>query len=117
MVRISDMLKRRVLVARVSARELEGALAQEARGASTLVIDFDGVEAVAPSFVDELLTMIGEARTHGAEMFVFANMPMRFASKYSMLAEAHSKQIEIDATGERESWILTPAAPAAAPTL
>ena len=102
--------------ARLGSRVGGSFLAAEANGSSPLVIDFDGIDGISPSIVDELLTMIAEMRAPGAQSIVFANVPTRLSSKYSVLVKAHSKQIEIDATGERESWILTPATPAAAPT-
>lgn len=114
-MKVNDILRRRALGARSSARELQGILAEEARDTETLVIDFDGIGAIAPSFVDEILTMVAEMRTPGLRRVVFANAPMRHSLKFSMLADAHSQDIEYDASGERETWILTPsAAPTAA---
>ena len=110
MVKVKERLPRRALVIRGSARELGEELALEAAGDSPLVIDFDGIDGVSPAFVDEILTMLDEAEAPGPERLVFANLPTRLSRVYTVLAGAHSKEIELDASGERETWILTPAA-------
>ncbi len=110
MVKVKERLPHRAVIVRVLARELGEELAREAAVDSPLVIDFDGIDGVSPAFVDEILTMLDEADAPGPERLVFANLPTKLSMKYTVLAGAHSKEIELDASGERETWILTPSA-------
>ncbi len=66
-LRVHDVLKDRILVSRTSARRLEDALRTAMAGMTThedaasttpVIVDFEGVEGVAPSFVLVLVLIV-----------------------------------------------------------
>lgn len=117
MLRVHDVLKDRILVSRESARLLESALsstmvsagtAGEACGTMPVTVDFEGIEGIAPSFLDELLSifesLIG-AETNGVERcLIVANPPTRLSLKFEAIARGHGMSIRALSDG---SWFLT----------
>lgn len=58
-LRVFDLVGRRVLVTRESARSLGPALSRAAEsGDDEIVLDFAGVEGVTPSLLDEILAVV-----------------------------------------------------------
>ena len=116
-LRVNDVLKDRILVSRESARLLEDALRAmmvsaktpgEACGTTPVTVDFEGVEGIAPSFLDELLSifesLIG-GETNGAERrLIVANPPTRLSLKFEAIARGHGMSVRVIADG---SWSLT----------
>ena len=76
-------------------------------GTTEVSLDFSGVDAVTPSFVDELLGTI-EAIFRGAEASDFRllllNPPTRLSSKFSAIGRARGLSIVESATS---SWVVT----------
>ena len=118
-LRVHDVLKDRVLVSRESARQLEDALRtamagsatnENATGTSPVLVDFDSVEGVAPSFVDELLSIFESvigAETNGREQcLIIANPPARLSRKFEAIARGHGMSVRELPDG---SWFLTDA--------
>lgn len=61
-IRVRDVLRDRILVDRRSARRLGSRLRQAmASGGTELVLDFNDVEGMGPSFLDELLSVLESA--------------------------------------------------------
>lgn len=117
-LRVNDVLKDRVLVSRESARLLEGALRALLGSASTpgpvsiatpLTVDFEGVEGMAPSFLDELVSvfeaLIGPGADGGRRLIV-ANPPTRLSSKFEAIARGHGMSVQALPDG---SWLLADA--------
>ena len=118
-LRVHDVLKDRVLVSRESARRLEDALRTVMAGTTTdenatrttpVIVDFEGVEGVAPSFLDELLSifesLIG-AETNGSDQcLIIANPPTRLSLKFEAIARGHGMSVRAQPDG---SWLLTDA--------
>ncbi len=116
-LRVRDVLKDKILVSRESARLLEDALGAIMAGKSTpggrsdttrLTVDFEGVEGIAPSFLDELLlvfeSIIG-SDTNGVERrLVVANPPARLSLKFEAIARGHGMSVRALSDG---SWVLT----------
>lgn len=101
-LRVNDVLKDRILVSRESARLLEHALCAmipnaetpgEASGTTTVTVDFKGVEGIAPSFLDELISvfesLIGPEPNRGKRCLIVANPPTRLSLKFEAVARGH----------------------------
>lgn len=121
-IRIGDFLKDKFLISRDSARELERHLATAADGGAerapaeaTLSIDFEGVQGVSPSFVDELLRVIEpllRSRADGQGFrLVIRRPPTRLSSKFEAVARGHSMRAVALPDG---SWMLQGISSAAA---
>lgn len=125
-LRVHDVLTDKILITRESARLLEGALKAimvsavtpgEAGDQTSVTIDFDGVEGVAPSFLDELLSVfesvIGAETTGKAGLpggcersLIVANPPTRLSLKFEAVARGHGMSVRAQPDG---SWLLTDA--------
>ncbi len=116
-LRVNDILKDRILVSRESARLLEGPLSSmmEAAGtpgnssdATSMAVDFEGIEGMAPSFLDELLSIfesiIGSGTDAPDRRLVVANPPTRLSLKFEAVARGHGMSVRALPDG---SWILT----------
>ncbi len=118
-LRVHDILKDKILVSRESARLLEDALKTirvnavtpgEARDTTPVSVDFEGVEGVAPSFLDELLSVFESvlgAEPGGREQgLIVANPPTRLSLKFEAIARGHGMSVRALPDG---SWLLTDA--------
>ncbi len=118
-LRVHDVLKDRVLVSRESARLLEDALRTAMAGTTTpdhatcttpVLVDFESVEGVAPSFLDELLSifesLLGAEPTGGEQGLIVANPPTRLSLKFEAIARGHGMSVRELPNG---SWLLTDA--------
>jgi hypothetical protein len=114
-LRVGDVLEDRILVSRESARRLENALGALMTSAPSpgsageerqLVVDFDGVAGIAPSFLDELLSIFDSLVASGAKngrCFIVANPPTRLSAKFEAIARGHGMSVELLPDG---SWRL-----------
>jgi len=104
-LRLHDLLHRRVLVTRESARSLEAFLSSSLDLALPEIrIDFAGVEGVTPSFIDELLGVLKGATASASangRRFVFANLPTRMSEKFAAIARGRNLTLRV---GGDESW-------------
>lgn len=101
---VHAILNKRALVTRQSARPI-GAALNELRGTGEIALDFSGVEAVTPSFIDELLTLL---RTNlesadGVRLIVL-NPPTRLSEKFAAVARAHDMTTQELTNG---SWLVS----------
>ncbi len=116
-LRVHDILKDRILVSRESAHLLEDALntmmaAARKRGDSpgqtSIVVDFEDVEGIAPSFLDELLSIfesiIGSDPGGPHRCLVIANPPTRLSLKFEAIARGRGMLFQAQPDG---SWRLT----------
>lgn len=117
--RVRDVLQDRILISRESARLLENALGAmmvsarapgDASGAGPLTVDFEGVEGIAPSFLDELLSvfesLVGAESNAGERSLIVANPPTRLSLKFEAVARGHGMAVRALPDG---SWSLTSA--------
>lgn len=103
---IHDLLPSRALVSRESARSLQPTLTAWAKLEERRTIDFAGVDALTPSFVDELLKVLRSALEHrGSDKLQvwFANMPTELSSKFVAIARAHDLKISEPSLN---SWLI-----------
>jgi len=107
-VKLWEILQKKVLVTRESARVITEALrASSADGGLNITIDFTGIEGVTPSFVDETLTIVkewvGQQREQGPWRVLFVAPPTRLTLKFATVAKAHELSITEATSG---TWIL-----------
>ncbi len=115
--RVNDVLKDKILVSRESARLLETAIIaalerstarQRSPDEKPIAVDFDGVEGMAPSFLDELLSILESltaASPKGRERGVIVrNPPTRLSLKFEAVARGHGMTARALPDG---SWLLT----------
>ena len=120
---VHDLLKDRVLVSRESARLLEQPLAllmKEAKDGGSVpddgevIVDFTGVEGMAPSFLDELFTifesLVSAEGAKGSRRLRVAKPPARLSSKFEAVARGHALSVVTLPDG---AWLLAPANPPA----
>ncbi len=116
-LRVQDVLKDRILVSRESARLLEDALnammapattPENASATTSMAVDFEGIEGIAPSFLDELLSifesLIGLDTSGLERRLVVANPPTRLSLKFEAIARGHGMSVRALSDG---SWFLT----------
>lgn len=109
-VKLWEILHKKVLVSRESARVITWALKRSPTSDGLVVtIDFTGIEGVTPSFVDETLTIlkewIGQQKEQRPWSILLVAPPTRLTLKFSAVAKAH--ELEIRETSS-DTWILTP---------
>jgi hypothetical protein len=108
-LKISDILgKQRLLVSRDSARSLGPILKDLTSGRSEeLELDFDGIEGITPSFLDELLGVLDIAVTSSGNRTVrilLRRPPTRLSTKFSAVGEGRGFEVSQTAGGD---WMLT----------
>jgi len=116
-LRVNDIIKDKVLVSRESAHLVEDALRAlmvaprddaDSSNASSLTIDFEGVEGMTPSFLDELLTILeclAAAQTNAPSChLIVANPPARLSRKFEAVARGHRLFVRALPDG---SWLVS----------
>ncbi len=116
-VRVRDVLSDKILISRESARALEGVIRALYEGSddtrprgesSGFVVDFDGIEGIAPSFLDELLTVLESSLDVGSKgagrSIIVAHPPTRLSLKFEAVARGHRMTIRAQPDG---SWLLS----------
>ena len=114
-LRANEILKDKILVSRESAHLLEDALNAMMAAARTsgnlsttsIVVDFEGIEGIAPSFLDELLSIfesiLGSGASPRERRLVVANPPTRLSLKFEAIARGHGMSVRALPDG---SWLL-----------
>ena len=107
-LKIHDLLPKRALVTRGSARPIRQALAStDMSVANEIVLDFSGIDAMTPSFVDEILAMLDKSfRRAKRDQFrlLLLNPPTRLSSKFSAVARGRGLHIS---ESEGGAWTVT----------
>ena len=107
-LKVYDLLRKRALITRQSASAIRDALsAAVASKDKEVALDFSGVDAVTPSFVDETLSILAKTlNAWGDHRFrvVFVNSPTRLSTKFSAVARARGMEISENVDG---SWAFT----------
>lgn len=95
-VKVFPLFNKKALITRESARLLQGKIKPLITSREReLVLDFDGIEAMAPSFMEGVLTVIDEiyVPSNGPFGVVFLNPPTRLSEKFAAVARAHELSI------------------------
>src|SRR5262245_14667513 len=107
-VRPYDLVKNRVLVTRESARAIEPALGSAlADGRGQIELNFEGVEGMTPSFLDEILAIIEERMETVLSDRIrikIVNPPTRLSSKFVALGKGHQFLVR---ESEGGGWTIT----------
>ena len=96
-VKIFDLTGRRVLVTRSSARSIEQRLATALRRSpGAITLDFTGIQGIAPSFLDEVLSIVDEHvdKDQAPLVVTVVNPPTRLSSKFTAVGKTHGLSIE-----------------------
>ena len=105
-VRVFDIVGKAVLVSRESARLIEQQLTMELEdGDSKFCLDLSGARGVAPSFLDEALSVVEEyIRDSGqpGATVIFAQPPTVLAAKHHAIARAHGRTLVETESGDWE---------------
>ena len=106
-IKIFDLVGKRVLVTRSSARALAPDLADAlAEGGGDVTLDFVGVDGLTPSFLDEILSVLEESvlAFEGVRLRVeVTNSPTQLSSKFAAVSRGHG--LVARETGDR-TWII-----------
>jgi len=98
LVPVFRQFEKRALITRESARELQETLASLfQREEPEIILDFAGVDAVTPSFIDELLNAIDELRDVSRLrklQLTFRNVPTRLSAKFEAIGRTHKMDID-----------------------
>ena len=110
-LRVYDVVRKRALVTRESARAVGDALAAALTSTEgEVVLDFSGLEAGTPSFVDEALSsieqMLGESGRSRLRV-VFVNPPTRLSAKFAAVGRARGLEMKESDNGV---WTITASA-------
>ncbi|MBI2965187.1 MAG: STAS-like domain-containing protein [Chloroflexi bacterium] len=96
-MRIFDYVNKRALVTRASARRLWEPLVEVAKKAGDeFVVDFEGVEAITPSFVDELIGLISRLRSESKlaiRRVRFENVPTRLSTGFAAIGRGRGAEL------------------------
>ncbi len=116
-LRVNNVLKDKILVSRESAHLLEDALmammaasrpSENPSDTTSLAVDFEGIEGIAPSFLDELVSIfesiVGSQTSAPDRCLVIANPPTRLSLKFEAIARGHGMSVRALPDG---SWLLT----------
>jgi uncharacterized protein DUF4325 len=91
-IEVFHFLNRKILVTRESASALRDAIDSSIKADGEVTLDFTGIDAVTPSFVDELLAMINDARAASSRRelrVVFAHTPTPLSAKFLAIGRRH----------------------------
>jgi hypothetical protein len=109
-LRIRDVIDDKILVSRESARLLSaplrqlvgpGALHDEPEGRD-LTIDFEGIEGMAPAFLDEFLGVLESTVGRGPRV-LFVSQPARLSLKFEAVARSRGLLVRQESRGR---WVL-----------
>ena len=107
-IKVFDLAPKHVLVTRESARSLEAYLAEALQTSpGEITLDFSEVEGFAPSFLDEVMSILDENANlaHPLMQVTLATPPTRLSSKFVAIARSHGRSASEESSG---AWIIGP---------
>ena len=106
-LKMFDLVGKRVLVTRSSARALKPDLASALAGSGgEITLDFAGVDGLTPSLLDEILSVLEESvpTSSGVRLTVkVTNSPTQLSSKFAAVSRGHA--LIAREVGDR-TWII-----------
>ena len=93
-IKVFDLAAKHVLVTRATARSLEVYLAEALRTSPReITLDFSEVEGFAPSFLDEVMSILDENSVPESPLakVVLVAPPTRLSSKFVAIARSHGR--------------------------
>ena len=109
-IAVHEVTNRKALVTRPVAVEIASHVVtavESDESASSLTLDFTGVEALGPSFLDELLGRISELSGDRVRTITFKSAPSRLSEKFK--AVARGRNANITQIGESDWEVQLPA--------
>jgi STAS-like domain of unknown function (DUF4325) len=106
-VEVFKHLQRKILVTRESASLLRPEIEASIRTDGQVVLDFTGIEAVTPSFVDEILGIIDDARANSSRRelrVIFSHTPVSLSEKFLAVGRRHGAKMSQSGT---DAWEMT----------
>lgn len=107
-MRVYDLTKNHVLVTRESARALATVLGSAlAAGQGEVELNFEGIDGITPSFLDEILAIIEERLEESDTRrlrIVVLNPPTRLSSKFVALGRGRQLSVTESETG---AWVIS----------
>jgi len=91
-IEVFQLLQRKILVTRESASAVREVIESSIRKEGEVALDFSGIDAVTPSFVDEILGIIDDARASASRRevrVVFSHAPTPLSAKYLAIGKRH----------------------------
>ncbi len=93
-VNVRNVINVSIGVSRESARLLADALPPSNVSAGLFELDFQGVEGMAPSFLDELFWVLDAASNGSRWQAVFVNLSTEFSSKFQAIARSRNVEVK-----------------------
>ena len=107
-LKMYDLVGKRVLVTRSSARKLAPYLADAlVGGGGEVTLDFAGIDGLTPSFLDEILLVLEESvlASGGSRLRVeVLNSPTQLSSKFAAVGRGHGLVAKESESG---TWIIS----------
>ena len=107
MIAIRDFTSNRVLVTRESARTLGGQVDKAIQGhGRPLRLDFEGIQGLTPSFLDELISVVERAfqrANQTAFRIEILSPPTQFSAKFAAIGRGRDLAITESRDG---SWLI-----------
>jgi hypothetical protein len=95
-VEVFQRLRRKILVTRESASALRQEIDSSIKADGEVILDFTGIDAVTPSFVDEVLGMIDDARADSSRRevrVIFRHTPTSLSEKFVAIGKRHGARM------------------------
>lgn len=109
-IEVFQLLQRKILVTRESASAVHDAIESSISEEGEVTLDFSGIDAVTPSFVDEILGMIDDARASSSRRevhAVFSHAPTPLSAKYLAIGKRHGATMSQSSS---DAWVIKNAA-------
>ncbi len=107
-LRMFDLMGKRILVARGSARAIQSNLAAAlSEGDGQVALDFFGIDGLASSFLDEILSVVEDCiqdTSHNQFRITVINSPTQLSSKFTAVGRGHGLSIRESGSG---TWIIS----------
>jgi hypothetical protein len=106
-VEVFKHLQRKILVTRESAAALRPEIDTSIKSDGEVVLDFTGIDAVTPSFVDEILGIIDDARADSSRRelrVTFIHTPTSLSEKFRAIGKRHGARM---AQSGADAWEIT----------
>jgi STAS-like domain of unknown function (DUF4325) len=103
-IEVFQLLQRKILVTRESASAVREAIESSITSEGEVTLDFSGIDAMTPSFVDEILGIIDDARAKSLRREVrvlFSHAPTPLSAKYLAIGKRHGAMISQSAS---DAW-------------
>jgi STAS-like domain of unknown function (DUF4325) len=95
-IEVFQFLQRKVLVTRESASIIRDAINSSVKASGEVNLDFTGIDAMTPSFVDEVLGIIDDAKVASDRpevRVVFLHTPTSLSTKYLAIGKRHGARM------------------------